>query len=47
MAAIERFIDARNDYCAPFTCTKDPHTVMAKAGDRRRRKTRTRSDTHH
>ena len=33
IAAIERFIDAWNDRCAPFTWTKDPDTVIAKATD--------------
>jgi transposase len=33
VAAIERFIDARNDRCRPFTWTKDPDTVIAKATD--------------
>jgi transposase len=46
-AAIERFIDAWNDRCAPFTWTKDPDTVIAKAADPRRRKTQTTSDTEH
>ena len=31
----QRFIDAWNDRCAPFTCTKDPDTVIAKATDPR------------
>ena len=47
IAAIERFIDAWNDRCAPFTWTKDPDTVIAKATDSRRRKTQTTSDTEH
>jgi transposase len=47
IAAIERFIDAWNDRCAPFTWTKDPDTVIAKATDPRRRKTPTTSDTEH
>ena len=38
IAAIERFIDAWNDRCAPFTWTKDPDTVIAKATDPLRRK---------
>ncbi len=46
-AAIERFIDAWNDRCTPFTWTKDPDTVIAKASDPRRRKTSTTSDTEH
>ncbi len=45
IAAIERFIEAWNDRCAPFTWTKDPDTVIAKATDSRKRKTRTTSDT--
>ena len=47
IAAIERFIAAWNDRCAPFTWTKDPDTVIAKATDPRRRKTTTTSDTEH
>ena len=47
IAAIERFIDAWNDRCRPFTWTKDPDTVIAKASDPRRRKTLTTSDTEH
>jgi transposase len=47
IAAIERFIAAWNDRCRPFTWTKDPDTVIAKATDPRRRKTKTRSDTAH
>jgi transposase len=47
IAAIERFIDAWNDRCRPFTWTKDPDTVIAKATDPRRRKTPTTSDTEH
>jgi transposase len=39
IAAIERFIDAWNDRCRPFTWTKDPDTVIAKATDPRHRKT--------
>src|SRR3954469_21133077 len=31
IAAIEHFIDAWNDRCTPFTWTKDPDTVIAKA----------------
>src|SRR5918992_2419381 len=31
IAAIQRFIDAWNDRCAPFTWTKDPETVIAKS----------------
>jgi transposase len=47
ISAIERFIDAWNDRCTPFTWTKDPDTVIAKATDPRRRKTQTTSDTQH
>jgi hypothetical protein len=41
IAAIQRFVDAWNDRCAPFTWTKDPDTVIAKATDPRHRKTPT------
>ncbi len=47
IAAIERFIDAWNDRCAPFTWTKDPDTVIAKAAHPRHRKTQQTSDTEH
>jgi transposase len=47
IAAIGRFIDAWNDRCAPFTWTKDPDTVIAKATDPRKRKTQATSDTAH
>jgi transposase len=47
IAAIERFIDACNDRCRPFTWTKDPDAVIAKATDPRRRKTQTTSVTEH
>jgi transposase len=47
IAAIGRFIDAWNDRCAPFTWTKDPDTIIAKATDPRRRKTQKTSDTEH
>jgi transposase len=47
IAVIERFIDAWNDRCTPFTWTKDPDTVIAKATDPRKRKTQTTSDTEH
>src|SRR3954451_159777 len=47
IAAIEHFIDAWNDRCRPFTWTKDPDTVLAKATDPRRHKTQTTSDTEH
>jgi hypothetical protein len=41
IAAIERFIAAWNDRCRPFTWTKDPETVIAKATTPGRRKTQT------
>ncbi len=47
VAAIERFIAAWNDRCAPFTWTKDPDTVIAKATDPRHRKTQATSVTEH
>jgi transposase len=47
VAAIGRFIDAWNDRCAPFTWTKDPDTVIAKATHPPQRKTQTASDTEH
>src|SRR4051812_9786461 len=47
IAAIERFIAAWNDRCRPFTWTKDPVTVIAKATDPRHRKTPTTSVTEH
>jgi transposase len=47
IAAIERFIAAWNDRCRPFTWTKDPDTVIAKATAPRRRKTQTTSVTEH
>src|ERR671932_2281240 len=47
VAAIERFIAPWNDRCRPFTWTKDPDTVIAKATDPRKRKTPTTSDTEH
>jgi hypothetical protein len=47
IAAIERFILAWNDRCRPFTWTKDPDTVIAKATDSRHRKTQQMSDTQH
>jgi len=46
-AAIERFIAAWNDGCVPFTWTKDPDTIIAKATDPRRPKASTRSVTEH
>jgi transposase len=45
IAAIEHFIDAWNDRCTPFTWTKDPDTVIAKATHPRNRKTPQTSDT--
>ena len=47
IAAIERFIDAWNDRCRPFTWTKDPDEVIAKATDPRHRNTQTMPDTQH
>jgi transposase len=47
IAAIERFIDAWNDRCNPFTWTKDPDTIIAKATHPRNRNTKTTSDTDH
>src|SRR3954467_3202199 len=47
IAAIQRFIDAWNDQCRPFTWTKDPDTVIAKAIDPRHRKASTTSVTEH
>src|SRR3954467_10000846 len=47
IAAIERFIAAWNDRCRPFTWTKDPDTVIAKATGPRHRKTPTTSVTEH
>src|ERR687896_2214898 len=47
IAAIERFIAAWNDRCRPFTWTKDPDTVIAKATDPRHHKTSTASVTAH
>ena len=47
IAAIERFIAAWNDRCRPFTWTKDPDTVIAKATDPRHHKTSTASVTEH
>src|ERR671932_408836 len=44
IAAIERFIAAWNDRCRPFTWTKDPDTVIAKATDPRHHKTSTAND---
>ena len=47
IAAIERFIDAWNDRCAPFTWTKDPDTLIAKATHPRNHNTKMTSDTDH
>src|SRR3954464_6445091 len=47
IAAIERFIGAWNDRCRPFTWTKDPDTIIAKATDPRHRKASTTSVTEH
>src|SRR3954451_5870365 len=47
IAAIERFITAWNDRCRPFTWTKDPDTIIAKATHPRNRKTTTMSVTEH
>jgi transposase len=47
ISAIERFIAAWNDRCRPFTWTKDPDTVIAKATDPRKPKTTTMSVTEH
>jgi transposase len=47
IAAIERFIAAWNDRCRPYTWTKDPDTIIAKATDPRNRKTTTMSVTEH
>jgi hypothetical protein len=45
ITAIQRFIDAWNDRCAPIW-TKDPEAVIAKATDPRRRTTQLTSDSH-
>jgi transposase len=45
IAAIERFIAAWNERCPPFTWTKDPDTVIARATDPGHRKTSTTSVT--
>src|SRR3954471_600401 len=47
IAAIERFIGVWNDRCRPFTWTKDPDTVIAKAIDPRNRKASSTSVTEH
>ncbi len=46
IAAIQRFIGAWNGRCTPFTWTKDPDTVIAKATHPRLRKTEQTSDTN-
>jgi transposase len=47
IAAIERFIAAWNDRCRPFTWTKDPDTVIAKATRHGSSKIQTTSVTDH
>ncbi len=47
IAAIKRFIAAWNDRWRPFTWTKDPDTVIARATNPRHRKTPPTSDTEH
>jgi transposase len=47
IAAIERFIGAWNDRCRPFTWSKDPDTIIAKATGPRHGKTSTTSVTEH
>src|SRR5215208_1952030 len=47
ITAIEAFIAAWNDRCSPFTWTKDPDTIIAKATHPRNRKTQQMSDTDH
>ncbi len=47
ITGIDRFIAAWNDRCAPFTWTKDPDTVIAKATNPRRHKAQVTSDTEH
>src|SRR5881227_2647688 len=47
IAAIERFIAAWNDRCRPFTWTKDPDTIIAKATNPRRRSKTSMSVTEH
>ncbi|MCU1671113.1 MAG: ISMsm5, transposase, partial [Blastococcus sp.] len=41
------FVDAWNDRCTPFTWTKDPDTIIAKATHPRNRNNKTTSDTDH
>jgi hypothetical protein len=45
--ATGRVTDAWNDRCTPFTWTKDPDTVIAKATHPRKRKAQTTSVTEH
>ena len=47
VGAIQRFIDAWNDRCQPFTWTRDPDTVIVKATHPQNRKTQQTSDTDH
>ena len=47
IAAIERLIGAWNDRCRPFSWTKEPGTVIAKATDPRHGEASTTSDTEH
>ena len=47
ITAIQRFIDAWNDRCTPFTWTKNPDTIITKATHLRHRKTQTTSVTKH
>src|SRR5215203_1975166 len=47
IAAIQHFIAAWNDRCTPFTWTKDPDTIIAKATHPRNRNIKTTSDTAH
>jgi transposase len=47
ISAIEGFIDAWNKRCTPFTWSKDPDTVIAKATNPRKRKTQATSVTEH
>jgi hypothetical protein len=47
IAAIQPLIDAWNDRCRPFTRTKDPDTVIAKATDPRKRRAQTTSVAEH
>jgi hypothetical protein len=47
ITATERFITAWNYRCRPFTWTKDPDTVIAKAAAPRRRKAQQTSDMEH